>query len=85
MDEKTRHAEQRRAFGEAIAAFRKSQHISQEQLALSANIDRSYMGRIERGEQSVSFDKILDIAEALATTPAALFAHYEESLQDAHR
>ncbi|MCI1983680.1 MAG: hypothetical protein LKJ47_02755 [Bifidobacteriaceae bacterium] len=31
------------------------------------------MGRIERGEQSVSFDKILDICGALNLSPAAPF------------
>lgn len=31
------------------------------------------MGRIERGEQSVSLDKIWDICEALNTTPEQIF------------
>ncbi|WP_300745277.1 helix-turn-helix domain-containing protein [uncultured Bifidobacterium sp.] len=72
MTSSTEHVEQRRALGCAIASLRKRQHLSQEQLANIAGIDRSYMGRIERGEQSVSFDKILDICTALSVSPAHL-------------
>lgn len=73
MKSSIEHVEQRRALGCAIASLRKRQHLSQEQLANIAGIDRSYMGRNERGEQSVSFDKILDICGALNLSPAALF------------
>ncbi|MDY3125468.1 helix-turn-helix transcriptional regulator [Bifidobacterium mongoliense] len=67
------HQLERIAFGKAIVSARKQTGLSQERLANDAQIDRSYMGRIERGEQSVSFDKILDICNALNIPPAALF------------
>jgi len=37
------------ALGDAIRRVRKKQGISQERLALLAEIDRSYIGRVERG------------------------------------
>lgn len=73
MSNDERHESERIAFGRAIVTARKRIGVSQEQLANEAQIDRSYMGRIERGEQSVSFDKILDVSRALGISPAMLF------------
>ncbi|WP_140102688.1 helix-turn-helix transcriptional regulator, partial [Vibrio parahaemolyticus] len=39
--------------------------ISQDKLALSADIDRSYVGRIERGEVNITLEKAYQIAEVL--------------------
>ena len=36
-------------FGQLVRKFRKERNMSQEQLALLCNSDRSYLGRIERG------------------------------------
>ncbi|PWG59472.1 helix-turn-helix domain-containing protein [Bifidobacterium catulorum] len=55
----------RRAFGMAVVQLRNARHLSQERLAQLAGIDRSYMGRIERGERSVGYDKIWAIGDAL--------------------
>lgn len=75
MDNDARQMERRRQFGSAVAQARRSRGISQERLALMAGIDRSYMGRIERGEQSVSLDKIWEIADVLQISPADLFQY----------
>lgn len=42
------------AFGQLVRKHRKEKNISQERLALLCNIDRSYMGRIERGEVNIT-------------------------------
>ncbi|TOA96941.1 transcriptional regulator [Vibrio parahaemolyticus] len=39
--------------------------MSQDKLALSADIDRSYVGRIERGEVNITLEKAYQIAEVL--------------------
>lgn len=52
-------------FGNRIRAIRKEKNLSQEELAALANIDRSYMGHIERGEKNVTLTKIYQIADAL--------------------
>lgn len=41
--------------------------LSQERLADLAEIERSHMGRIERGEANVSFLNLMKIAKVLKT------------------
>jgi transcriptional regulator with XRE-family HTH domain len=53
------------AFGTAIRRARKVRGVSQEELALKCEIDRSYMGSIERGEQNSGLLHIARIAKAL--------------------
>lgn len=53
------------AFGLKVREQRKLKKLSQERLALLCNIDRSYMGRIERGEVNVTLEKIYELAIAL--------------------
>ena len=53
------------ALGEAIRLARHKQGISQEKLALMAGIDRSYIGRVERGDNNVAILTLLKIAHAL--------------------
>lgn len=48
-----------------MRAARKARGISQEALADAAGIDRSHMGKIERGERNVTLLNILKIAAAL--------------------
>ncbi|WP_373148740.1 helix-turn-helix domain-containing protein [Bifidobacterium breve] len=64
----------RRAFGERLVTLRRSRGFSQERLALASDMDRSYVGRIERGEQSVSLDKIFALSDALGIDPVELFS-----------
>lgn len=46
--------------------------ISQEKLALMAEVDRSYLGRIERGDNNAALLTLVRIAGALEMTAAAL-------------
>ena len=41
-------------------------------LALACSIDRSYMGRIERGEVNIIVEKLYVIADVLGSNPCAL-------------
>ena len=58
--------------GAAIRARRLGHALSQEALADAAGIDRSHMGKIERGERNVTFLNILRIATALHCKPSDL-------------
>lgn len=60
------------ALGEAIRRLRLSKDISQEKLALMAEVDRSYVGRIERGDNNVAMLTLVRIAKALNVTLAKL-------------
>ncbi|MFC0254692.1 helix-turn-helix domain-containing protein [Massilia consociata] len=62
------------AIGAAIRARRRAQEISQEHLALLAGIDRSHMGKIERGERNVSVMNLIRICTALQTRASELLA-----------
>lgn len=56
----------RKVFGKRIRDLRKQKGYSQEQLADRADLHRTYIGAIERGEQNVSLDNIAKIAKALS-------------------
>ncbi|EPC5878120.1 helix-turn-helix domain-containing protein [Providencia hangzhouensis] len=58
--------------GERIRNERIKQGISQESLALLTDIDRSYVGRIERGEVNITVEKLYQIAEVLKCSPSEL-------------
>ncbi len=58
--------------GAAIRARRMALPLSQEALADLAEIDRSHMGKIERGERNVTFLNILRIAKAMQCKPSDL-------------
>ena len=53
------------AFGNRLREIRTKKRISQEDLALKAGVDRSYMGRLERGELNPTLTKICQLSEAL--------------------
>lgn len=61
-------------FGAAVRERRIALGLSQEALADHAEIDRSHMGKLERGERNVSFLNILRIARAVGCKPSELFA-----------
>ena len=58
--------------GAAVRARRVALMLSQESLADAAGIDRSHMGKIERGERNVTFLNILRIANAVGYMPSDL-------------
>ena len=51
--------------GQLIRNARHNKKISQEKLALICDIDRSYLGRIERGEVNITVEKLYELATAL--------------------
>ena len=59
-------------FGQLVRKYRKERNMSQEQLALFRNMDRSYLGRIERGEVNPTLEKIYELAHGLNICPENL-------------
>ncbi len=59
-------------FGNRVRQLRKKKGLSQEALALEANLDRSYVGGVERGERHISLENIDKLARALGVSPASL-------------
>jgi transcriptional regulator with XRE-family HTH domain len=62
----------KQAISSNIQRIRKEQGISQEKLALKADVDRSYMSQIERNLANPSIDALLRISNALEVAPSEL-------------
>ncbi len=60
-------------FGERIRQLRKQNGLSQEALALTCDLDRTYIGGVERGERNISLMNIHKIASALGVPARKLF------------
>lgn len=52
-------------FGRRLRVIRKGAGLSQEELARRADLDRSYVGQVERGERNITLLNICKLAGAL--------------------
>ncbi|WP_397476246.1 helix-turn-helix domain-containing protein [Pusillimonas sp.] len=73
-------AELAQAFGMAVRALRTERGIAQEMLANLAGIERSHLGKIERGEHMPTLAVIFKIAGALECSTAVLMTSTEDQL-----
>lgn len=64
----------RRAFGAALAQARLTAGMTQDELAAASGVSRPTISRLELGTSSISSDRVWDLAEALGTTPADIYA-----------
>ena len=55
-------------FGQRVRELRKEQGYSQENFAAACELDRTYIGGIERGERNVALRNIEAIADTLGIT-----------------
>ncbi len=60
-------------FGRRVREIRVQRGLSQEQLAELANVHRTYMSSVERGQRNVGLDNIISFARALGVSPARFF------------
>jgi transcriptional regulator with XRE-family HTH domain len=58
--------------GTVVREARAKNGVSQEALAVDAELDRSYVGGIERGEHNLTLINLHRIATALGTKPSKL-------------
>ena len=73
-------AELAQAFGVAVRALRTERGIAQETLANLAGVERSHMGKVERGEHQPTLSLIIKIAGALECSTAVLMSEAEGQL-----
>ncbi len=74
--QRKRHDAYVEAFGEAVREKRKSLGLSQEELGYEAELDRTFISGVERGNNP-TLKTMLRIADALDTTPAKLLRDAE--------
>lgn len=60
-------------FGGRLRALRKARGLTQEQVAIAAEMDRSFYVELENGVHSVLLDRIFDIAAVLNVPMKDLF------------
>jgi transcriptional regulator with XRE-family HTH domain len=63
----------KKKFGKRVKTLRIEKGWSQEKLALNADLDRTYITSIEKGERNVSITVIEKIAKALKINIKTLF------------
>lgn len=73
-------AELAQAFGAAVRALRAERGIAQESLANLAGIERSHVGKVERGEHMPTLAIIFKLASALECSAAVLMTETENQL-----
>jgi ribosome-binding protein aMBF1 (putative translation factor) len=66
-----------RSFGIGVRQLREAHGWSQERLAEQSNLNRSYVGEIERGRAIASLLTVEKLAAALKLTPSALLTRGE--------
>lgn len=64
----------RRAFGVRLRELRTGAGLTQEGLAHLADLDRTYVGSVERGERNIALDNIWRLADALKVHPTEFLA-----------
>lgn len=69
------------AFGKVLRVVRKDVGLTQEQLALAAEIDRTFVSLMERGERQPTVRMIFRLATALGVSPSHLIQLTEQRLE----
>jgi transcriptional regulator with XRE-family HTH domain len=59
-------------FGKVLRQIREERGLTQEKMAELADVDRTYIYRLENGLRSPSLDVIFRVADALKISPGAI-------------
>jgi transcriptional regulator with XRE-family HTH domain len=67
--------------GIALRSYREHCGLSQEQLSFKANLHRTYVGSVERGERNISVINIIALCKALKVKPSDLFKNLDDLIK----
>lgn len=70
------------AFGIVLKKHRTEVKLSQEKLALKCDLDRTYIGMLERGERQPTISTLFIIAENLNISPSNFMGEIEQLLEN---
>ena len=71
-----------KAFGITLKAARTEKGMSQEQLALNCNLDRTFISMLERGQRQPSLTSILSISASLGISAHKLIKRTTEIMDE---
>ena len=69
------------AFGQVLRTLRRDAGLTQEQLALAAEVERNFVSLIERGVNQPSVRTVFKLAQALGVPASTMIRLVEEKLQ----
>lgn len=72
----TEHVKQQ--FGNRVRELRRVAGLTQEELADAAELDRSYVGSVERGERNLSIENVCRLAAAIGVSPGEFFSWWRK-------
>ena len=67
--------------GLSLRSYREAAGLSQEQLSFKANLHRTYIGSVERGERNISIVNIIALCKALKVKPSELFKNLDDLIK----
>lgn len=62
-------------FGKKVRELRIERRLSQEKLSDMCAVHRNFIGRVERAQTNIQFDRIMKIAGGLRVKPEVLFQY----------
>lgn len=65
-------------FGEVLRRYRSDRNISQEELAHRADVDRTFVSRLERGVRQPTITTLIGLGQALGISAADLVRETEK-------
>ena len=68
-------------FGQVLREQRLSRELSQEELALAADVDRTFVSQMERGIRQPTITTLMKLAGALGVQPSTLVVRMEKLLR----
>ncbi len=67
------------SFGLRLRSLRNQAGLTQEKLSFRADLERSYVGQVERGERNLTLLNVCKLAKALKVRPMSLLDFDEEA------
>lgn len=68
-------------FGQVLREQRLARELSQEELALAADVDRTFVSQMERGIRQPTITTLIKLAGSLGIQPSTLIARMEKLLR----
>ncbi len=69
------------AFGKVLKKMRQEKSFSQEKLAFEAELERSYVSKLETGKFQPKLDTILTIADVLEVRPGVIVDRVDDLMK----